>query len=77
MPVAGGTSEQLAQTEFYGIGPRWSPDGLEIAFINGKVRLSGMHKSQLCVVSVSDGQVKTLTDSELCMPCLNGHPMER
>ena len=66
MPVAGGTSEQLAQTEFFGLGPQWSPNSLEIAFINGKVSLSGMHKSQLCVVSVSDRQVKTLTASELC-----------
>ena len=67
MPVGGGTSKQVAQTEFYGMNPRWSPDGQKIAFINAEIEASGGFASQLCIVSVSDGQVKTLTDSEQCM----------
>ena len=67
MPVGGGTSKQVTQTEFFGMNPRWSPDGQKIAFINAKIEASGGFTSQLCIVSVSDGQVKTLTDSELCM----------
>ncbi len=66
MPVAGGTSKQLAHGKLFPVDLRWSPDGRTIAFINIKTRTSGSPKSQLCVVSVSDGQVKTLVDSGLC-----------
>ncbi|MDE0187157.1 MAG: sigma-70 family RNA polymerase sigma factor [Candidatus Poribacteria bacterium] len=67
MPVGGGTSKQLAQTEFYGMNPRWSPDGQKIAFINANFAASAGFESKLCVASVSDSQVKTFTDTERCM----------
>ncbi len=67
MPVGGGTSKKVTQTEFYGMNPRWSPDGQKIAFINAKFAASVGFKSKLCVASVSDGQVKTFIDTERCM----------
>ena len=67
MPVAGGTSTPLARTGFFHVHPRWSPDGQEIAFIDSEIGEPGIAESKLCVVSVSTGEVKTLTDSELCM----------
>ncbi len=66
MPVTGGTSKQMAQTEFIWINPRWSPDGKKIAFINANLAASVGFESKLCVASVSDGQVKTFTDTERC-----------
>ena len=67
MPVGGGTSKKVAQTEFYGMNPRWSPDGQKIAFINANFAASAGFESKLCVASVSDSQVKTFTDTERCM----------
>ena len=67
MPVTGGTSKQVARTKFFAINPRWSPDSQKIAFINMQILAPEGPKSQLCVGSVSDGQVKTLIDSELGM----------
>ena len=67
MPVEGGTPKQVVQTEFFGLVPRWSPDSQKIAFINAKIGPSGSYKSQLCVVSIYSGQVKTLPYSEQCM----------
>ncbi len=67
MPVTGGTSKQVARTKFFAINPRWSPDSQKIAFINMQILAPEGPKSQLCVGSVPDGQVKTLIDSELCM----------
>ena len=67
MPVGGGTSKKVAQTEFYGMNPCWSPDGQKIAFINANFAASAGFESKLCVASVSDSQVKTFTDTERCM----------
>ena len=57
----------MAQTEFFGMNPRWSPDGQKIAFINARFAASVGFESKLCVASVSDGQVKTFTDTERCI----------
>ena len=68
MPVTGGTAKQLTHGQLYVMDLRWSPDGQKIAFIDRKMRISGdQPKSRLCVVSVSDGQVKPLVDSGLSM----------
>ena len=67
MPVEGGTPKQLVQTEFFGLAPRWSPDSQKIAFANAKIGPSGSYDSQLCVVSIYSGQVKTLPYTEQCM----------
>ena len=67
MPVTGGTPKQVTRTEFFVFNPRWSPDGQKIAFFNAKIVAPEGPKFQLCVVSVSDGQVSTVTDSELGM----------
>ena len=67
MPVEGGTPKQLVQTEFFGLAPRWSPDSQKIAFANAKIGPSGSYNSQLCVVSIYSGQVKTLPYTEQCM----------
>ena len=67
MPMNEGTSKPVvSSTESFILNPRWSPDGQKITFLNTQFGVSGL-KSQLCVVFVSDGQVKTLIDSELCM----------
>ena len=69
MPVTGGTFKQLTRGELFPLDLRWSPDGRTIAFINGITRraeIPSSPESQLCVVSISDGQVKTLVDSGLC-----------
>ena len=69
MPVTGGTFKQLTHGEHFPLDLRWSPGGRTIAFINGITRraeIPSSPESQLCVVSVSDGQVKTLVDSGLC-----------
>ena len=67
MPVVGGTSKPIARTGFFHVSPRWSPDGQEIAFINAAISDQGIADSKLCVVSVSTGEVRTLTDLEMCM----------
>ena len=67
MPVEGGTPKQLVQTEFFGLAPHWSPDSQKIAFANAKIGPSGSYNSQLCVVSIYGGQVKTLPYTEQCM----------
>ena len=67
MPVEGGTPKQVVQTEFFGLAPRWSPDSQKIAFANAKIGPSGSYNSQLCVVSIYNGQVKTLPYTEQCM----------
>ena len=58
MPVSGGPSKQLTHSKFSAREPRWSPDGQRIAFLN---TLSG-HNVQLCVVAVTSGKVKLLTE---------------
>ncbi len=67
MPIAGGASKSIARTGFFPVNPRWSPDGQEIAFINAVISNQGIADSKLCVVSVSTGEVRTLTDLEMCM----------
>ena len=67
MPVRGGASKQVMHGELNTRNPRWSPDGQKIAFINVKIETSRSPESHLCVGSVSDGQMKTLIDSELCL----------
>ena len=66
-PITGGKIRRLTSGMLYAIELRWSPDGQNIAFTNAMIGSSESHKSQLCVVSVSDGQMKKLTDSERCM----------
>ena len=66
MPVAGRTAHQLTRDELFPYDLRWSPDGQTIAFTNSIRGRTEVPESQLCVVSVSDGQVKTLVDSGLC-----------
>ena len=68
IPVTGEMPKQLTRGESWPFHLRWSPDGRTIAFINGITRRTEMPsspESQLCVVSVSDGQVKILADSGL------------
>ena len=67
MPVTGGTSKQVARTKFFALNPRWSPDSQKIAFINMQILAPEGPKSHLCVVSVPDGQVSIVIDSELCI----------
>ena len=67
IPVEGGKAKRLTHSEFSAFNPHWSPDGQKIAFINMKYELPDGFKFQLCVVSTSDGHVRTLTDSEQCM----------
>ena len=67
MPVNGGTPKPVvSSTDSFILNPRWAPDGQKIAFLNAKIITPEGPKSQLRVVSVSDGQVKAITDSELC-----------
>ena len=66
MPVEGGVPKQVAQSEFSGFAPRWSPDGQTIAFRNIEYEPSDGLTSQLCAVSIHDNQVKTLTVNERC-----------
>ncbi len=67
MPVASGLSTQLTHGESSVGSLRWSPDGRQIACVLMKIGESGDFNTQLCVVSVADGQVKTLTDSGFCL----------
>ena len=67
MPIADGASKPIARTGFFPVNPRWSPDSQEIAFINAVISDQGIADSKLCVVSVSTGEVRTLTDLEMCM----------
>ena len=64
--MKGGTSKRVTRTGFPLVHPRWSPDGQKIAFIDGEFRKEGIVESKLCVVSVSTGEVATLTDLDLC-----------
>lgn len=64
--VKGGTSKRVARTGFPLVHPRWSPDVQKIAFIDGEFRKEGIVESKLCVVSVSTGEVATLTDLDWC-----------
>ena len=66
MPVGGRTAHQLTRDELFPYDLRWSPDGQTIAFTNSIRGRTEGPESQLCVVSVSDGQVKILVDSGLC-----------
>ena len=63
MPMKGGAPKRVAQTGFLGANPQWSPDGQEIAFINIKIGEPGTVESKLCVVSLTTGEIRTLTDS--------------
>ena len=58
MPVSGGPPTQSVHGDFYVRKPRWSPDGQRIAFLDAK----GVNQVQLCVVVVTSGQVKRLTE---------------
>ncbi len=66
-PISGGKIRQLTSGLLYANELRWSPDGQNIAFTNAMIGSPESYKSQLCVVSASDGQMKKLTDSERCM----------
>ena len=67
LPVTGGQIRQLTGGKLYADELQWSPDGQEIVFISNEIGAVGSFKSKLCVVSVTDGQVKVLTDSDLCL----------
>ena len=66
MPVGGRTPHQLTRDQLLPYDLRWSPDGQTIAFTNRIRGTTEGPESQLCAVSVSDGQVKILVDSGLC-----------
>ena len=67
LPVTGGQIRRLTSGKLYADELRWSPDGQEIAFISNEIGALGNFNSKLCVVSVTDGQVKVLIDSGLCL----------
>ena len=67
LPVAGGQIRRLTSGKLYADELRWSPDGQEIAFISMEIGALGSFKSKLYVVSVTDGQARVLTDSDLCL----------
>ena len=69
IPVEGGIPKQVVQSEYHGLAglaPRWSPDSQKIAFPNIKYEPSDGLTSQLCVVSIHDNRVNTLTNNERC-----------
>ena len=67
LPVTGGQIKRLTSGKLYADELRWSPDGQEIAFISMEIGALGSFKSKLYVVSVTDGQARMLTDSDLCL----------
>ena len=67
VPVEGGMVKQLTHGQSYAGTPRWSPDGEKVACVLTKIDESGGIKTQICVVSVEGGQMKTITDTGFCL----------
>lgn len=57
LPLSGGASRQLTNSEKADDSPRWSPDGRQIAFVSG--REAG---SQIWLLDPSTGNVRRVTD---------------
>ena len=68
-PVSGSKSTRLTTSKFPLAGLYWSLDSKRIAFAKVETLKTKKVRSTLCVISVSNGEVKELTQSEYFAEC--------